>query len=71
MIFGDLLEHDVRPVVQLHLLGGAGLVVDVDLLEVGDEGHVVDLVVVLFDPAVALGGAVVVVEGNAGGDDVE
>jgi hypothetical protein len=31
----------------------------------------VDLVVVLFDPAVALGGSVVVVEGDAGGDDVE
>src|SRR5262249_24516608 len=40
VILVELLEHDVRAVVQTHVAHGAGLVVDVHLLEERDEGHI-------------------------------
>src|SRR4030088_109745 len=42
-----------------------------DLLEKGDEGDVRDRFLVVLDPAVALGRAVVIVERHAWRDDVE
>src|SRR5260370_548506 len=71
MVLAQLLEQDVRSVVELHVAHRARLVVDVHLLEEWDEGDVGDRFLVVLDPAVALGRPIVVVEGDAGRDDVE
>src|SRR5881628_679929 len=42
MVLAQLLEHDVRAVVQAHVAHGARLVVDVHLFEEGDERDVGD-----------------------------
>src|SRR6266851_3975776 len=71
VVLAELLEQYVRPVVQLHVAHGARLVVDVDLFEERDERDIGDRLLVVLHPAVALGRSVVVVEGDAGRDDVE
>src|SRR5437899_8794 len=71
VVFAQVLEHDVGFVVEPDVADGAGFVVHVDLLEEGDERDVRDRLLVVFDPAVALGRTVVVVERDARRDDVE
>src|SRR2546423_1155909 len=71
VVLTELLEPDVRTVVELNVPHGAWLVVDLDLFEERDERHVRDRLFVVLDPAVALGRPVVVVEGDARRDDVE
>lgn len=51
--------------------GLAGFEVDADFLAFGDDVHAVDRIIVLADVLVALGAAGVVVEGDAGADDIE
>src|SRR2546428_13047446 len=63
-ILAELLEHDVRPVVEFDAAHGAGLVVDMDLFEERNEGQVRDGPLMVLDPAGGLGGAVLAVEGH-------
>lgn len=51
--------------------GLAGFKIDDDFLAGRDDVHPVDRIVVLADVFVALGAAGVVVEGDAGADDIE
>ena len=71
VVGGELLEHDARAVGHLDLAHRAGLVVDLDILEVGHEVDVVQRRVVLLDRGVGLGRALVVGEGHAGTHHVE
>ena len=71
VVLTELLQNDVRSVVKLNVAHSAGLVIDVDLFEEGDERNVGDRLLVVFDPAVALRRTVVVIEGDARRDDVE
>ena len=67
----ELAEQNVRSVVELDVANGSRLVIDGDLTTAGDiVGRMQDYVVVL-DVGVALGRAFVVVERDAGTDDVE
>src|SRR6266851_2739469 len=55
VILSQLLEHDVRSIVQLDVPDCARLVVDVDLFEEWDERDICDRLLVVLHPAVALG----------------
>ena len=67
----QLAQLDGRAVVQPDRTHGARLVVHLDLVVLLHEGDVVELLLVRLAPRVALGRLLVVVEGNAGADDVE
>ena len=67
----DLGEGDHGAVVHGDDFGFAGVVVDEDGVEVGDEIHFVKFVFVKSGVHDTLGGAFVVIEGDTGGDDVE
>src|SRR5438445_11368142 len=71
VVLTELLQNDVRPVVKLNVAHSARLVIDMDLFEERDERNVGDRLLVVFDPAVALRGTAVVIEGDARRDDVE
>ena len=64
-------EGDPRAVVELHPGGLAGLLLDLDLGEAGDEADLLERLLVLLGPVPALGRALEVVECHAGADDVE
>ena len=51
--------------------GGSGIVFDIDFFEVRDEAHLLQSLFVIFYVFVGLGGAFVIVEGDARRDDVE
>ena len=71
VVLMQLAQTQVRAVVQLHVDSGVGIVVDGDVFEVGHEADFADRLVVLLHVLVALGRAFVIVEGDAGRDDVE
>ena len=57
--------------MHLHVVDLAGVVIDFDVFEAGDESDLVDGLVVLLHELVALGRTFVIVEGDAGADHVE
>ena len=66
----QLLQHDAGAVVQFHF-ALALVVANLDLFVGRDEVELVDLDLVLLAIGIALGGAVMVVEGDARADDVD
>ena len=64
-------EDDPRAVVELHAGRLAGLLLDLDLGQAGDEADFLERLLVLLGPVPALGRAVEVVERDARADDVE
>ncbi len=71
VVLVDLAEAHVGAVVEFDVDGGVGVVVDVDVLELGDEADLGDGLFVVLHVFVAFGGALVVVEGDARGDHIE
>ena len=67
----QLLQIQLRPVVHRHFLGGAGRVIDGDVLEEGDKAHLLERVVVILYVRVALGRSFMIVERHARRDHVE
>ena len=67
----QLAQAQVRAIVHLHVLRLAGIVVHRNIFEEGNKANFVDRFVVVFDVGVALGGTFVIVEGDAGRDDVD
>src|SRR5271167_4082168 len=68
---GELPQQHMGAVVQGNVDVGAGIVLHADVFEEGDKAHVGQRLVVIFDVAITLGRALVVVEGDARRDDVE
>ena len=68
---GAGLVAAVLTVVHYYVVDVAGIVVDFDVVEGGDKAHFIDRLVVILHELVTLGGAFVIVEGNAGADDVK
>ena len=64
-------EDDPRAVVELDAGRLAGLLLDLDLGQPGDEADLLERLLVLLGPVPALGRAVEVVERDARADDVE
>ena len=65
------LQGDPRAVVELHAGRLAGLLLDLDLGQPGDEADLLERLLVLLGPVPALGRAGEVVERDARADDVE
>src|ERR1019366_6918618 len=67
----DLAQQYLRSVVHDDASGRSRVVVHRDVFEVGNKAHVRQRFVVVLNVAVRLGGTFVVIEGNAGRNDVE
>src|SRR5437867_12381134 len=63
-------QHDMGTVVQFYDLRGSLRVVDANLFVKGNETDLVEKLFVLFRVFVALGGSLMVVEGDAGRDNI-
>src|SRR5713226_6893622 len=67
----EFSQAQVGTVVQLHILSLAGVVVHFDVFEIGNKIDLLERLVVIFHVGIALGGSLVIVEGYAGGDNVQ